>query len=90
MALFLGIALLISVCLTRAKSLSKKGCLVVGGTTDSIAAFLAAGAERVGEAVTSLGSTVAIKLLSDVLERAVLSWSGVVGSAALIRRKDEC
>jgi len=42
------------------------GCLVVGGTTDSIAAFLAAGADSVGDAVTSLGSTVAIKLLSDV------------------------
>ena len=43
-----------------------ESCLVVGGTTDSIAAFLAAGANEVGEAVTSLGSTVAIKLLSDV------------------------
>ena len=42
------------------------GCVVVGGTTDSIAAFLAAGASEVGDAVTSLGSTVAIKLLSDV------------------------
>jgi sugar (pentulose or hexulose) kinase len=43
----------------------KDGCVVVGGTTDSIAAFLAAGATEVGDAVTSLGSTVAIKLLSD-------------------------
>ena len=43
-----------------------EGCVVVGGTTDSIAAFLAAGASEVGDAVTSLGSTVAIKLLSDV------------------------
>ena len=42
------------------------GCVVVGGTTDSIAAFLAAGASEVGDAVTSLGSTVAIKLLSEV------------------------
>ena len=41
-------------------------CTVVGGTTDSIAAFLAAGATEVGDAVTSLGSTVAIKLLSSV------------------------
>jgi xylulokinase len=40
------------------------GCLVVGGTTDSIAAFLAAGAAEVGDAVTSLGSTMAVKLLS--------------------------
>ena len=32
-------------------------CLVVGGTTDSIAAFLASGANEPGQAVTSLGST---------------------------------
>jgi sugar (pentulose or hexulose) kinase len=35
------------------------------GTTDSIAAFLAAGASQTGDAVTSLGTTLAIKLLSD-------------------------
>ncbi|MEM1285118.1 MAG: FGGY-family carbohydrate kinase [Pseudomonadota bacterium] len=35
------------------------------GTTDSIAAFLASGANQVGDAVTSLGTTLAIKLLSD-------------------------
>ncbi len=34
------------------------------GTTDSIAAFLAAGACMVGDAVTSLGTTLAIKILS--------------------------
>ncbi|AFZ00362.1 FGGY-family carbohydrate kinase [Calothrix sp. PCC 6303] len=39
-------------------------CLVCAGTTDSIAAFLASGAKYVGEAVTSLGSTLAVKLLS--------------------------
>jgi sugar (pentulose or hexulose) kinase len=32
-------------------------CEVVGGTTDSIAAFLASGASEPGQAVTSLGST---------------------------------
>jgi hypothetical protein len=37
---------------------------VCGGTTDSIAAFVAAGVDQVGQAVTSLGSTMAIKLLS--------------------------
>jgi sugar (pentulose or hexulose) kinase len=41
------------------------GCMVHAGTTDSIAAFLAAGATRSGEAVTSLGSTLVLKLLSD-------------------------
>jgi len=39
-------------------------CKVIAGTTDSIAAFLAAGATRPGQAVTSLGSTLAVKLLS--------------------------
>ncbi|MDL5057031.1 FGGY-family carbohydrate kinase [Geitlerinema calcuttense] len=39
-------------------------CLVCAGTTDSIAAFLASGATSPGEAVTSLGSTLVIKLLS--------------------------
>jgi xylulokinase len=39
-------------------------CLVCTGTTDSIAAFLASGASQPGEAVTSLGSTLVLKLLS--------------------------
>lgn len=38
---------------------------IVAGTTDSIAAFIATGASKQGEAVTSLGSTLAIKLLSN-------------------------
>jgi xylulokinase len=40
-------------------------CLVCTGTTDSIAAFLASGASQPGEAVTSLGSTLVLKLLSQ-------------------------
>jgi D-ribulokinase len=39
-------------------------CLVCAGTTDSIAAFLASGATEPGTAVTSLGSTLVLKLLS--------------------------
>ncbi len=39
-------------------------CQVCAGTTDSIAAFLASGACYPGEAVTSLGSTLVLKLLS--------------------------
>ncbi|MGL5080925.1 MAG: FGGY-family carbohydrate kinase [Microcoleaceae cyanobacterium] len=39
-------------------------CQVCAGTTDSIAAFLASGATTPGDAVTSLGSTLVIKLLS--------------------------
>lgn len=40
-------------------------CRIHAGTTDSIAAFIAAGVTRPGEAVTSLGSTIVLKLLSD-------------------------
>ncbi len=39
-------------------------CLVRAGTTDSIAAFIAAGVREPGEAMTSLGSTLVLKLLS--------------------------
>ncbi|MEM1368637.1 MAG: FGGY-family carbohydrate kinase [Cyanobacteria bacterium P01_H01_bin.15] len=39
-------------------------CRIATGTTDSIAAFLASGAQNPGDAVTSLGSTLVIKLLS--------------------------
>jgi sugar (pentulose or hexulose) kinase len=42
----------------------RRDCLVCAGTTDSIAAFLASGAKLSGEAVTSLGSTLVLKLLS--------------------------
>lgn len=41
-----------------------QNCVVCTGTTDSIAAFLASGAQSPGEAVTSLGSTLVLKLLS--------------------------
>ncbi|CAN6180162.1 unnamed protein product [Urochloa humidicola] len=43
-----------------------KECVVCTGTTDSIAAFLAARTTEPGRAVTSLGSTLAIKLVSEV------------------------
>ncbi len=42
-----------------------ENCQVVSGTTDSIAAFIASGANQIGQAVSSLGSTLAIKLLSS-------------------------
>ncbi|MBC6422220.1 MAG: FGGY-family carbohydrate kinase [Hormoscilla sp. SP12CHS1] len=48
-----------------ASSLSlPRDCIVCAGTTDSIAAFIASGARTPGEAVTSLGSTLVLKLLS--------------------------
>jgi D-ribulokinase len=40
-------------------------CTVRAGTTDSIAAFIAAGVHKPGTAVTSLGTTIALKLLSE-------------------------
>ena len=39
---------------------------VVAGATDSNAAFLASGASQIGDGVTSLGTTLAIKLLSEL------------------------
>ena len=40
------------------------GAIVVAGTTDGCAAFLATGAREPGEGVTSLGSTLVLKLMS--------------------------
>jgi D-ribulokinase len=40
-------------------------CVICAGTTDSIAAFIASTASTPGSAVTSLGSTLVIKLLSQ-------------------------
>ena len=40
-------------------------CNIVAGTTDSIAAFIATGASQSGDAVTSLGSTLVLKIISD-------------------------
>jgi sugar (pentulose or hexulose) kinase len=38
---------------------------IAAGTTDSTAGFIATGAENVGTAVTALGSTLVVKILSD-------------------------
>jgi sugar (pentulose or hexulose) kinase len=43
----------------------RDGRRIVAGTTDGCAAFLAAGAAEIGEGVTSLGSTIVLKLLLD-------------------------
>jgi sugar (pentulose or hexulose) kinase len=59
-------SLLASVSHARARYLGiNPACRVRAGTTDSIAAFLAAGVGASGDAVTSLGSTLVLKLLSD-------------------------
>lgn len=38
---------------------------VIAGTTDSTASFIATGANKIGDAVTSLGSTLVLKVISD-------------------------
>lgn len=42
-----------------------KGAAIVAGVTDGCASFLATGASRPGDGVSALGTTLAIKLLSD-------------------------
>ncbi|MES9970729.1 MAG: FGGY-family carbohydrate kinase, partial [Candidatus Thiodiazotropha sp.] len=42
-----------------------QGIPIVAGTTDGNAAFLATGANQIGEAVSSLGSTLVLKILAD-------------------------
>jgi sugar (pentulose or hexulose) kinase len=39
--------------------------ILIAGTTDGCASFLATGADRPGDGVTALGSTITLKLLSD-------------------------
>lgn len=43
----------------------RKDVIIISGTTDSTAAFIASGASRPGEAVTSLGSTLVCKVISE-------------------------
>lgn len=59
---------------TKINTVSKKvsdelglrpGTKIIAGTSDGVAAFLAAGATQSGQAVTSLGSTLVLKLLSE-------------------------
>ena len=40
-------------------------CKIISGTTDSIAAFIASGANKPGDAVTSLGSTLVLKMITE-------------------------
>ncbi|MDH5300470.1 MAG: FGGY-family carbohydrate kinase [Gammaproteobacteria bacterium] len=52
---------------TRAREFGlTENCQVMTGTTDSNAALLATGALRLGDAVTSLGSTLVLKVISKV------------------------
>ncbi len=67
-------------------------CGVCAGTTDSIAAFLASGARQVGEAVTSLGSTLVLKLLSErpVQDVAAGIYSHRLGDRWLVGGASNC
>jgi len=40
-------------------------CKIISGTTDSIAAFIATGANKPGDAVTALGSTLVLKIITE-------------------------
>ena len=48
----------------EARSRLPEGCVVVAGTTDSVAAFVAARCTSPGDCVTSLGSSLALKMVS--------------------------
>jgi len=50
--------------IAKAFSLSEK-VKIVAGTTDSTAAFIASGANETGQAVTSLGSSLVLKIIND-------------------------
>jgi len=67
-------------------------CRICAGTTDSIAAFLASGAQQVGEAVTSLGSTLVLKLLSEqpVQDQAAGIYSHRLGDRWLVGGASNC
>ncbi len=56
--------------------------LIKAGTTDSLAAFVATGANRVGEGVTSLGSTLVLKLIckTPVIDAATGVYSHKLGN----------
>ncbi len=41
------------------------GLIIISGTTDSTAAFIASGASQPGEAVTALGSTLVLKVIAE-------------------------
>ncbi|WP_024851123.1 FGGY-family carbohydrate kinase [Hydrogenovibrio kuenenii] len=62
------------------------------GTTDSIAAFLASGANQIGDATTSLGSTLSLKLLSDkpIFSPTHGIYSHILGDLWLIGGASNC
>ena len=69
---------------TRCEQVQDRDALL--RSADSVAAFVAAGVQQPGEAVTSLGSTLAVKLLSDtrVDDAATGVYSHRLGDAWLV------
>ena len=71
-------------------------CRVHAGTTDSIAAFIAAGVHEPGAAVTSLGTTLVLKLLSEKgwkpgnMAYIVIAWGTCGWRGALPMRAAGC
>jgi sugar (pentulose or hexulose) kinase len=80
----------------------RDGVVIAAGTTDGVAAFLATGACGLGDAVTSLGSTLVVKLLGErplaapesgiyshrLGERRLAGGASNSGGAALLRHFD--
>ena len=61
-------------------------CQIRAGTTDSTAAVIATGAQDIGDAVTSLGSTLVMKVISDkpIFDQASGIYSQPMGSRWLV------
>ncbi len=65
---------------------------VMAGTTDSIAGFLASGAHKTGDAVSSLGSTLAIKMITKqpVFDNTAGLYSHKLGNNWLVGGASNC
>jgi len=63
-----------------------ENCRIIAGTTDSTASFIASGAKHLGDAVTVLGSSLVIKILSDkpIFESAMGVYSHRLGNNWLV------
>ncbi len=67
-------------------------CKIVAGTTDANAAFLASGATKPGEAMTSLGTTLVLKILSPIrIEKKEFGvYSHKIGDLWLVSGASNC
>ena len=67
----------------EARSRLPEGCVVVAGTTDSVAAFVAARCTSPGDCVTSLGSSLALKMVSEPRVDYLAGGCTVIACAAI-------